>query len=430
MAADTRAIAASVVAGVLGGHSLNQCLPEALDRVTRRDRGLLQQLCYGCLRLYPRLQPQLEQLLAKPLRDKDRDVQALLLLGLYQLTDTRIPDHAAVAATVAATRALRKEWARGLCNAVLRRHQREREQLEASLTPAAAAAHPEWLHAALQAQWPAQLAAILDSNNRQPPMILRNNRRQGSRDTCLAQLDAAGIPARPGLLSPDAIYLAQAVDVEALPGFSAGRVSVQDEAAQLAAQLLPVSADDRVLDACAAPGGKACHLLERHPDLRLTAMDVDTARLRRVEENLARLRLEARILTGDAAAPPIALQPGSFQGILADVPCSATGVIRRHPDVKLLRRPADIADFAARQLGILRGLWPLLAPGGHLLYATCSVLGEENHGVIARFLAEQGDATAVPLSTESGEACPAGRQWLPTADSHDGLYYALLRRAS
>lgn len=424
----TRAAAARAIAAVLSGSSLNQCLPAALGQVEPRDRGLLQQLCYGTLRLYHRLQPQLEQLLSKPLRDKDRDIQALLLLGLYQLTDTRIPDHAAVAATVGATQVLGKHWARGLCNAVLRRYLREAEQLGESLSAAARVAHPAWLYEALGKEWPEQAEAIFTANNAQPPMTLRVNRRQTGRDAYLQTLQEAGIAARPGLLGADAITLQTPLDIAALPGFASGQVSVQDEAAQLAADLLPLAAADRVLDACAAPGGKACHLLERHPGLSLTAMDVDASRLERVRENLARLQLQAQVLTGDAAAPPEILGQQAFQGIIADVPCSATGVIRRHPDVKLLRRAEDIADLADRQLQILQGLWPLLAPGGHLLYITCSVLATENQSVVRRFLAVQPEATAIELPSTPGEPCAVGRQLLPGMNSHDGLYFALLRR--
>lgn len=433
MAADRgaalRAVAAQTLASVLSGSTLNACLPAALEKVSARDRGLLQQLCYGCLRLYPRLQAQLTQLLDKPLRDKDRDIQALLLLGLYQLEAMRIPDHAAVAATVGATRILRKDWARGLCNAVLRRYQREGDSLAAGVTAAASAAHPQWLYDAIHREWPAQADAIISANNAAPPMTLRVNRQRLSRDTYLAALRAAGLEATEGQLSADALTLAQPVDVAELPGFDTGQVSVQDEAAQLAAWLLPVAPGDHVLDACAAPGGKACHLLEHHPQLALTAMDVDSERLGRVRENLSRLGLRAELLAGNAAQPPAALRPGQFQGILADVPCSATGVIRRHPDIKLLRRPADLAAMARQQLQILEGLWPLLAAGGHLLYATCSILPTENHQVVEGFLQRHDDARLLELPVNSGQACPAGRQWLPEADGSDGLYYALLHKS-
>ncbi|QIB65658.1 16S rRNA (cytosine(967)-C(5))-methyltransferase RsmB [Kineobactrum salinum] len=423
--ADTRAAAATVVAQVLEGASLNQVLPAALDTVASRDRSLLQQLCYGTLREYPRLQPQLARLLAKPLRSRDREVEALLLAGLYQLSATRIPDHAAVAATVAAATALSRPWAKGLCNAVLRRYLREREVLAAQLDDAAAAAHPQWLYQAIHREWPQQAAAIIAANNAQPPMVLRVNRRLGSREDYLATLAANGIEASAGSLAAEAIYLAQPMDVSALPGFADGRVSIQDEAAQLAARLLQATPGDRVLDACAAPGGKTCHLLELDPTLRLVAMDVDPQRLRRVRENLQRLSLDAEVLTEDAAAP-VQLQGQRFQRILVDAPCSASGVVRRHPDIKVLRRPADIGSFAAQQLAILRGLWPLLAPGGRLLYVTCSVLEEENSGVLQQFL--QATPEAILLPAPVGELRPCGGQLLPQVQGPDGLFYGIVQR--
>lgn len=427
MTTDTRAAAALTIAGVLEGGSLNQLLPTALETVGVRDRGLLQQLCYGTLRYYPRLQPQLQQLLSKPLKHRDRDLEALLLLGLYQLEETRVPDHAAVAATVAATRALNKVWAKGLCNAVLRSYLRQRQELLRTLSPAAVAAHPDWLFDALQRDWPAQAESIMAANNEQPPMTLRVNCQQSSRDAYLAALAAAGIAASAGQLAPEAIYLQQAVDVAALPEFAAGGVSVQDEAAQLAAHLLGPRAGERVLDACAAPGGKACHLLELEPSISLTAMDVDASRLQRVRDNLERLSLQAEVLQGNATAPPASLQERRFDRILVDAPCSASGVIRRHPDVKLLRRADDVAALAAQQLWILQGLWPLLRPGGTLLYVTCSVLEAENSAVVERFLAATADAALEPVALP-GEQRAHGAQVLPASGGPDGLFFSLLQR--
>ncbi len=409
------------------GGSLNQLLPAALETVGARDRGLLQQLCYGTLRYYPRLQPQLQQLLSKPLKNRDRDLEALLLLGLYQLEETRVPDHAAVAATVAATRTLNKVWAKGLCNAVLRSYLRQRGQLLDKLSAAAATAHPEWLFDALQREWPERANAIMAANNEQPPMVLRVNPRHGSREAYLAALAAADIAATAGEQAPEAIYLGQAVDVATLPGFTAGWVSVQDEAAQLAAQLLGARAGERVLDACAAPGGKACHLLELEPAIQLTAMDVDASRLQRVHDNLQRLSLQAEVVQGNAAAPPASLQGQRFDRILVDAPCSASGVIRRHPDVKLLRRADDIAALATQQQWILQGLWPLLQPGGTLLYVTCSVLDAENSAVVDRFLAATEDAAVLPVDLPGAQRSH-GVQLLPTSGGPDGLFFSLLQR--
>ncbi|PLW70871.1 16S rRNA (cytosine(967)-C(5))-methyltransferase RsmB [Pseudohalioglobus lutimaris] len=428
MATDTRAVAAHVLAEVMAGRSLNQVLPHALTRVSARDRGLLQQLCYGTLRRAPRLQGILRQLLDKPLRDKDRDVESLLLCGLYQLEDTRIPDHAAVSATVAATRALKKPWARGLSNAILRRFLRERESLLAALEPSVCAAHPEWLYNAIREQWPEHSEQIFRANNSQPPMTLRVNTQRIDRDTYLASLAEAGIESTPGKLSAQAIYLQTPQDVADLPGFSDGWVSVQDEAAQMAASLLAAQPGERVLDACAAPGGKSCHILELQPDMaELVATDVDALRLERVEENLQRLDLRAALQEMDATNPPADLAAG-FDRVLVDAPCSASGVIRRHPDVKLLRREGDIPTLGRQQLSILAGLWPLLKPGGQLLYATCSLLDGENDSVIRAFLQQYSDARLVPMEANWGQETRCGRQLLPLQNGPDGLYYSLLQK--
>jgi 16S rRNA (cytosine967-C5)-methyltransferase len=429
MAGDTRAIAARTLGEVLAGKSLNQLLPPALEKVAERDRGLLQQLCYGTLRQAPRLQALLSELLDKSLRDKDRDVRGLLLCGLYQLEDTRIPDHAAVSATVAATDELNKKWARGMTNAILRRFLRERDQLITGLDEAASLAHPAWLLGALQAQWPEHRQGVVTANNEQPPMTLRVNSLHLSRDEYLGELSQAGIEASPGELSPYSIYLASPRDVKTLPGFEQGLVSVQDEAAQLAAIALGALPGERILDACAAPGGKSCHILELQPQLEeLVAMDIDPLRLSRVAENLDRLQLSAELLEGDGAKPPGTLQLASFDRILVDAPCSATGVIRRHPDVKVLRREKDIAKFSLQQLEILSGLWPLLKPGGCLLYATCSVLSAENTGVVRQHLQRHPDAESLDLQQDWGESTAVGRQVLPASSGPDGLFYAMLRK--
>lgn len=431
MALDTRAATALVIGEVLQGKSLNQALPSRLAKVAERDRSLLQQLCYGTLRHAPRLQALLAQLLKKPLRDKDSDVLGLLLCGLYQLESTRIPDHAAVAATVGAVNALKKTWARGMVNAVLRRFLREREQLTGALDDAASACHPKWLYGKLLGQWPDAAAGIIEANNHQPPMTLRVNRRRLSREVYLDKLSARGIAAHAGVLCPEAICLEQPQDVAELPGFVDGDISVQDEAAQLAALLLEAAPGERILDACAAPGGKACHILELQPELtELVAMDVDPERLQRVQENLQRLGLEATLLAADAGQPHPQLEPASFDRILVDAPCSATGVIRRHPDIKLLRRENDIAQFAEQQLAILLGLWPLLKPGGRLLYVTCSVLDEENSQVVEGFLQQCPEAVPVTLDADWGRDTRCGRQLLPDVLGPDGLFFALLGKAT
>ncbi|MCB1842821.1 MAG: 16S rRNA (cytosine(967)-C(5))-methyltransferase RsmB [Halioglobus sp.] len=441
MTANTRAVAAQVIAAVLQGQSLSQALPPGLDRVAAADRGLLQQLCYGTLRDAPRLQALLARLLDKPLRKRDIDVQALLLLGLYQLEGSRIPDHAAVATTVDASRQMQKTWAGGLTNAILRRFLRERDTLLTTLTAAEASAHPGWLLARLEAQWPQRAAGIIAANNSQPPMTLRVNARLTTRADYLQELAAAGIEARAGLLAPQAVYLDAGIDVHALPGFTEGRVSVQDEAAQLAAVLLGSQPGERVLDACAAPGGKACHLLELQPGIaELVAMDIDAERLARVRENLGRLKLAAHCIQGDGRQPPDSLANAIFDRILVDAPCSASGVIRRHPDIKLLRREADIAQLQRQQIEILQGLWPLLRPGGVLLYVTCSLLEDENARVIDSFLDRRdsreleerlehaGRPQSLPLAVTWGEPAGCGRQLLPETDGSDGMFFALLQK--
>jgi 16S rRNA (cytosine967-C5)-methyltransferase len=406
-------------------------MPPVLERVVERDRGLVQQLCYGTLRQYPRLEAVLLQLLDKPLRGKDRDLTALLLIGIYQLDAMRVPDHAAVAATVEATRTLGKPWARGLTNAVLRRYLREREELGENIDEAAGSAHPTWLYRIICRQWPAAAGAIIQANNGQPPMSLRVNVRQLSRDAYLDKLASAGMAAQASTLSPQGIRLAKPMDVTDLPGFSAGEVSVQDEAPQLAAILLGAEPGERILDACSAPGGKTCHILELQPQLKeMVAGDVDPQRLLRVNENLDRLGLEATTLAFNAAAPEGAYDERSFDRILVDAPCSASGVIRRHPDVKLLRRPEDIGQLAGEQLQILSGLWPLLKPGGIMLYATCSILNEENSQVVEKFLQQQNDASYQPAAASWGEPMSHGRQLLPAIDGPDGLFYALLHKAA
>ena len=429
MSVDTRAAAALVIADVCSGQSLDRALARQENRVKTRDLGLLRQLCYGTLRHEPRLTAILEQLIEKPLKDKDRDIQALLLCGLYQLDFTRVPDHAAVAATVEATRALKKHWAKNLSNAVLRRFLREREPLLQALDEAARSCHPRWLYDKIQTQWPAAADNILLANNEHPPMTLRVNTARVSREQYLKTLTKQGIGGSAGLLSPHAIYLSQAVDVSQLPGFKDGMVSVQDEAAQLAAILLSPEPEDHVLDVCAAPGGKTCHMLELQEGLaELVAMDVEQKRLDKVSENLARLGLAASLVCADGTAPPQRLSVASFDRILVDAPCSASGVIRRHPDVKQLRKTTDIATFNELQTRLLLGVWPLLKPRGTLLYATCSIFEEENSCVISHFLDQQPDAVHRALDTSWGEVSSYGKQLLPSSGGSDGLFYALLQK--
>ncbi len=425
-----RLAAAKALAAVLQGKaSLNSSLPTQLDKVEDRDRGFTQDLAFGTARWQPRLSALAAKLLQKPFKAADADVEALLLVGLYQLLYTRVPAHAAIGETVGCADKLKKPWAKALLNAVLRRAQRESEALLAELEhdPVVRTAHPRWLQKSLKAFWPDQWEAICAANNAHPPMILRVNRRHHSRDAYLQLLTDAGINATPCVYSIDGIVLEAATDVRSLPGFAEGWISVQDEAAQLAADLLDLAPGQRVLDACCAPGGKTCHILEVEKDLAgVVAVDLEAKRLVRVRENLARLGLCAELIAADGRDTATWWDGKPFQRILLDAPCSATGVIRRHPDIKLTRQPDDIAALAVLQGELLDAMWPTLEVGGILLYATCSTLPTENTEVIEAFLARTSGARELDLATTAGIKQPHGRQLLAQEGGHDGFYYAKL----
>ncbi|MFJ4496135.1 16S rRNA (cytosine(967)-C(5))-methyltransferase RsmB [Pseudomonas atacamensis] len=425
-----RLAAAKALAAVLSGKaSLNSSLPTQLDKVEDRDRGFTQDLAFGTARWQPRLAALAEKLLQKPFKSADADVEALLLVGLYQLLYTRVPAHAAIGETVGCADKLKKPWAKGLLNAVLRNAQRESETIFAELErdPVVRTAHPRWLQKSLKAFWPEQWEAICAANNAHPPMILRVNRRHHSRDAYLALLGEAGIAATPCVYSRDGIVLEAAADVRSLPGFAEGWISVQDEAAQLAADLLDLAPGQRVLDACCAPGGKTCHILEAEPALAgVVAVDLEAKRLVRVKENLERLGLDAELIAADGRDIDKWWDGKPFQRILLDAPCSATGVIRRHPDIKLTRQPDDIVALAQLQGELLDAMWKTLEVGGILLYATCSTLPTENTEVIAAFLERTPGARELDLATAAGIKQPHGRQLLAQQGGHDGFYYAKL----
>ncbi|SDS91633.1 16S rRNA (cytosine(967)-C(5))-methyltransferase RsmB [Pseudomonas prosekii] len=425
-----RLAAAKALAAVLNGKaSLNSSLPTQMDKVEDRDRGFTQDLAFGTARWQPRLSALAAKLLQKPFKAADADVEALLLVGLYQLLYTRVPAHAAIGETVGCADKLKKPWAKALLNAVLRRAQRESEALLAELEhdPVVRTAHPRWLQKSLKAFWPEQWEAICAANNAHPPMILRVNRRHQSHDAYLALLSEAGIGANPCVYSRDGIILDAAADVRSLPGFAEGWISVQDEAAQLAADLLDLAPGQRVLDACCAPGGKTCHILEAEPALAgVVAVDLEAKRLVRVRENLARLGLSAELIAADGRDTATWWDGKPFQRILLDAPCSATGVIRRHPDIKLTRQPDDIAALAVLQGELLDAMWLTLEVGGILLYATCSTLPTENTEVIAAFLARTPGARELDLATTAGLKQTHGRQLLAQQGGHDGFYYAKL----
>jgi 16S rRNA (cytosine967-C5)-methyltransferase len=430
-----RLAAAKALAAVLSGKaSLNSSLPTQMDKVEQRDRGLTQDLAFGTARWQPRLSALAAKLLQKPFKTTDADVEALLLVGLYQLLYSRIPAHAAIGETVGCADKLKKPWAKALLNAVLRRAQRESEALLAELEhdPVVRTAHPRWLQKALKAAWPEHWEAICAANNAHPPMILRVNRRHQPRDQYLQLLSNADIQASACNFSQDGIVLGEPCDVRILPGFEQGWISVQDEAAQLAADLLQLAPGQRVLDACCAPGGKTCHLLEVQPALAgVVAVDLEAKRLVRVRENLQRLGLDAELIAADARQTGQWWDGKPFQRILLDAPCSATGVIRRHPDIKLTRQADDIPALAALQGELLDALWPTLQVGGILLYATCSTLPMENTEVIAAFLARTTGARELDIAGQldqppPGMKQPHGRQLLAQEGGHDGFYYAKL----
>jgi len=429
---DARYVAVQVLTEVVGQrHSLSDRLDHHLPQMTSpREQALTQALCYGVMRLLPRLDTILQQMLHKPLKNKDNDVYTLLLLGIYQLLYMRVPAYAAIAATVKVADALKKTWAKGLVNAVLRKVQTQQASLLAAIesTPVAQYAHPDWLLQRLQQDWQHQWADIAVANNTHPPLTVRVNLRQLSRAAYLDALQAVGIAATPTPHSHAGLVLAQAVDVQQLPGFTDGWVSVQDGAAQLAAGLLDVRDNTRVLDMCAAPGGKTAHLLERHPAVALTALDNQPQRVTKLAETLQRLQLTAELRCADASQPHHWWDKRPYERILLDVPCSATGVIRRHPDIKYLRRASDIEQLTQQQAALLAAAWQCLAVGGKLLYVTCSVLKAENTEQIKRFIAHHHNAMAVPFAATWGHAQPIGRQILPGEDNFDGFYYACLTK--
>ncbi len=430
--AEIRARAAQHVAQVVSGRSLD-ALPDTA--ATPQERGLLRALVYDSVRWYIRLDALLQKLLSNPRQRLDPEVRALAIVGLCQLLHTDIPPHAAVAETVNAARVLGKARAAGLLNALLRRCQRESAELLAAIDAdlALRTAHPRWFVRALQTDFTNDAAAILDANNERPPFWIRVNRLRMSGASYRARLEESGMAVAHSLFDDEALCLERALDVALLPGFHAGEVSVQDAAAQLAARLLAPRAGERILDACAAPGGKTGHLLEWQPQIaELVALDVSPARLDRVRENLERLQLTATLIAGDAERPADWWDRRAFDRILLDVPCSATGVIRRHPDIKLLRRAQDIPALAARQASLLRAMWPLLAPGGRLVYASCSALRAENAVVIAEFLqahADARDTTANALKQASLEAeVDVGYRIAAGTTGMDGFYYACLEK--
>jgi len=428
---NTRLLAARVLVRVLqDGQSLTTALDSASASIdSSKDKAFIQAICYGVCRQYHRLDFILSQLLDKPL--KDVEVKALALVGLYQLSFMRVKAHAAVSETVVAI-TKKKSWAKGLLNALLRRYLREQEDLEAQANQyqPAAVSHPDWLIKRVEHDWQQHAAQIFHENNQQPPMVLRVNLARTERDGYVQRLAEQGITGAVVDFCPSAIVLEKPVAVELLPEFAEGWVSVQDTAAQLAAGLLDVQVGQRVLDMCAAPGGKTAHIFESQPQLKeLVAVDIEASRMQRVRENCQRLHCSPTLIVGDAAQPETWWNGQPFERVLVDAPCSALGVIRRHPDIKLLRRPEDIAALQGLQRDILNAAWSMLASGGVLLYATCSILKQENEQQIHDFLAAHSDAIELPINAEWGIAARHGRQILTGTAAMDGFYYARLVKA-
>ncbi|NQZ81445.1 MAG: 16S rRNA (cytosine(967)-C(5))-methyltransferase RsmB [Colwellia sp.] len=430
MATNIRALAAKCIYAVIDkGRSLGDELPKQQEKVEGKDKALLQEICYGVIRYLPELEYEVQQLIQKPLTGKQRVFHFLMLVGLYQIKYTRIPDHAAVSETVAATKPLKNSHLKGLVNGVLRNYQRTVERQNKNnddsekLPDAIKFNHPSWFIKKIKIAYPEQWQNILTANQDKPPMWLRVNQQHHTVEQYIALLDEVDIQHE--YIDPlsKAIKLKQAVDVNKLPNFAEGHVSIQDGAAQQAARLLDCQPNDRVLDCCAAPGGKTCHMLELTPQIEsMLALDVDENRLIRVQDNLSRLKLTAKIVTADAATNEW-WDGQLFDRILLDAPCSGTGVIRRHPDIKWLRKASDIEQLTLLQEKILKNIWSLLKPGGTLLYATCSILPEENNKQVQHFIENNNDALLISITENKTDI---GWQILPNEHSMDGFYYAKL----
>lgn len=430
-ALNCRALAAEVVYAVtVEGQSLSSALPYFAAQCPVKDKALLQELSYGVLRWRFRLANICNQLAPKGFSDADQDILELCLVGLYQLIYLRTPEHAAVAETVEAARQLGKDWAAPVVNGILRNFIRQSETLQAAAdnNPQVRDSFPKWLYRAVCKDWPAEYETIFQNSNQRPPFTLRVNQSLTNRDDYLALLQQQGIEAIAHETVESAITLPQPIAVEQLPQFDQGWVSVQDAAGQQVAALLDLSDPQplRVLDACCAPGGKSSHILELAPQSDLVCLDIDAQRLERVSANLSRLQQHATLHCADAAQPDSWWDGVQFDRIVLDVPCSATGVIRRHPDIKQLRRKADMDALIQTQQQLLLALWPLLKQNGLLLYTTCSILKQENELQIEQFVQQTKDARLLNLTTAHGE--PMAAQVLPGQQNMDGFFYAKLQK--
>jgi 16S rRNA (cytosine967-C5)-methyltransferase len=437
---DTRALSALLVYEVcISQKSLNTLLPLTSHQVDEKDRALLQEIVFGTCRWLLWLKTLYQPLLSKPVHRNDFLIECLLCVGLYQLLFTRIPAHACLNETVEAAEKLGLSRFKGLVNALLRQVSQQEIDIDDHETREAmtSLSHPQWLQDKLKHNWPEQWLNILEQNNQHPPMALRINpcfypadSNKPLQETYLEKLNAQDSQAKVSLISPYGVILESACSVQGLPDFSEGGVSVQDEAAQLSSELLDLKPNLRVLDACAAPGGKTCSMLEKEPSLSVIALDSDAKRAERIEENLSRLKLKAEIKIAQAEDLAEWWDGVYFDRILLDAPCSATGVIRRHPDIKLLRQEGDIKQLAELQFKLITTLWETLAPGGLMLYATCSVFSQENSRIIERFLKQTVDAKLIPIEANWGHNTGFGTQLFPVKDSHDGFFYARIQKLS
>lgn len=421
-----RSIAAQAIEQVIEqGQSLSNVLPALQQKVSNKDKALLQEFCFGVIRTLPRLEWLAGQLMSRPMTGKQRSLHYLIMVGFYQLIYTRIPPHAALAETVEGAAALKKMQFKGLVNGVLRNFLRRQDELLAKAEQDDSRwLFPEWLLSRLRKAYPQQWQDIVDASNQRPPMWLRVNRQHGSVNTWLQRLQKQDAEACTHPRYPDAVRLKTPLPVQALPGFEEGDITVQDASAQGCVTLLDPQDGETILDLCAAPGGKTTHILEAAPRAHVLAVDVDIQRLKRVHENLERLGMKADVKAGDGRFPAQWCGEQQFDRILLDAPCSATGVIRRHPDIKWLRRETDIGDLAHLQAEILDAIWPHLKPGGTLLYATCSILPEENRDQITAFLLRHKDARLIQTGTTENP----GIQNLPAPEEGDGFFYAKLIR--
>ncbi len=426
---DVRLLAVRMLTSLVrDGKSLSELLPAAQLDLDTREAALLQELTFGVCRSYGKLDAIVDQLLKKSLRNKDTDVRMLLWLALHEIGSMRTPDYAVTSSYVNLTKKIKKPWAKGLINGTLRQFLRDQEALTIKAVQSNPHSLPDWIQKSIVKDWPEQATSVFEAFNSRAPLTLRVNSAKTDRDKLRETLKAANVHTEVCEHVDTGVRVIDGPPVTSLPGFAEGEFSVQDQSAQLAAFLVKPMPGERVLDACAAPGGKSCHLLELQPSIDLVCLDSSAERLLRVEQNLQRLNLKADIVTGDAAEPESWWDKKLFDAILLDAPCSALGALRRHPDIRLLRRESDIRSLGKLQFSLLQSLWQLLKPGGRLIYATCSVLKKENEACVGRFLAETPDVAETPIDAQWGVPASHGRQILPGQNQADGFYYAILQK--